>query len=129
MIALDTNVVVRFVTNDEPKQASRARKVIETDDVLIPASVLLESEWVLRAAYGFDADAIRKAFQGLMGLPTVHVESSERVAMALGWYEAGLDFADALHLASSSGADQFATFDEKLLRRAKTIRGLAVVSP
>ena len=121
MIGLDTNVVVRFVTNDEPRQASRARRLIETDDVWIAASVLLESEWVLRAAYGFDADAIRKAFQGLMGLPTVHVESSERVAMALGWYAAGLDFADALHLASSSGADQFATFDEKLLRRAKTI--------
>ena len=43
MIALDTNVVVRFVTKDEPKQASRARKLIETEEVLIPASVLLES--------------------------------------------------------------------------------------
>ena len=129
MIALDTNVVVRFVTKDEPKQASRARKLIETEEVLIPASVLLESEWVLRAAYGFDTDAIRETFQGLMGLPTVHVESPERVAMALGWYAGGLDFADALHLASSSPAGQFATFDEKLLRRAKMIQGVTIVAP
>ena len=129
MIALDTNVVVRFVTKYEPKQASRARKLIETEEVLIPASVLLESEWVLRAAYGFDADAIRKAFQGLMGLPKAHVESPERIAIALGWYAAGLDFADALHLASSSPAGQFATFDGKLLRRAKMIQGVTIVAP
>ena len=129
MIALDTNVVVRFVTNDEPKQARRARKLIETDEVLIPVTVLLESEWVLRAAYGIDAGAIGKAFQGLIGLPTVHVESPERIATALGWYAAGLDFADALHLASSNPADQFATFDQKLLRRARIIQGVTVVAP
>ena len=54
IIALDTNVVVRFLTNDDAIQARRARRLIEQNEVVIPLTVLLEAEWVLRAAYGFN---------------------------------------------------------------------------
>jgi hypothetical protein len=43
-------ILIRFITNDEPRQAKRAGALIEGNDVFVAANVLLESEWVLRAA-------------------------------------------------------------------------------
>ena len=129
MIALDTNVVVRFLTNDDAAQARRARRLIEGNEVLIPATVLLETEWVLRAGYGFAQEHIHKGFVDLLGLSTLHTDAPDRVRQALDWYASGLDFADALHLAFSRPAGQFATFDDKLARRASRIEGVTVVAP
>jgi predicted nucleic acid-binding protein len=119
MIAIDTNVLVRLLVGDEPAQARRARRLFEKSEVFLCTSVLLESEWVLRSAYRFDADAISAAFRGLLGLPNVVPESPAALAQALDGYEAGLDFADALHLASAHAASAFYTFDRRLLRSAK----------
>src|SRR3954471_11069924 len=54
MLAVDTNVVVRYVTRDHPEQSPRAKALIDGNDVLLATTVLLETEWVLRSAYGFD---------------------------------------------------------------------------
>jgi len=51
--AIDTNIVVRLLTADEPEQAAAAKRIIEHGDVFLGATVLLEAEWVLRAGYGF----------------------------------------------------------------------------
>ena len=128
MISLDTNVLVRFVTNDEPRQAKRARALIEGNDVFVAATVLLESEWVLRAAYGFTADQILDALRKVLGLARMQVEAADKVEKAFSWYAVGLDFADALHVAFSGSAERFATFDEKLIRRAKKISELSVLA-
>lgn len=127
MIAVDTNILVRVVTKDEPEQTARAAKIIDQADVFVPKTVLLEAEWVLRYTYELDRTAILKAFRGVLGLPTVTVEDSVSVALALEWYEAGLDFADALHLATSREADRFVTFDDKLRRGSKKIDAISVV--
>lgn len=66
-----------------------------------------------------------EAFRKLLGLPHVEAEDMMSVAKAIGWYECGLDFADALHLASSRSEDEFATFDSDLVKRAKAL-GLAI---
>ena len=76
MRAIDTNVVVRFLTNDDPHQGGVARAVIEDGDVFIPTTVLLETEWVLRSAYDFTAKQIVRALRGLAGLPGVTVSGS-----------------------------------------------------
>lgn len=123
MIALDTNVVVRFLVNDDPGQNRRARRLIEAGDVRISPTVLLEAEWVLRALYGQDTGGIHESFRRLLGLPGVLADEAQRVARALEWYGAGLDFADALHLALASGASAFVTFDAKLVRRARKLDG------
>ena len=128
MISLDTNVLVRFITNDEPRQAKRARELIEGNDIFVAATVLLESEWVLRAAYGFTADQILDALRKVLGLARMQVEAADKVEKAFSWYAAGLDFADALHVAFSGSAERFATFDEKLVRRAKKISELSVLA-
>lgn len=121
MIAIDTNVVVRFLTRDDPGQAGRAKALLTVEPVFLSKTVLLESEWVLRSGYRLARDAIAAAFRGLLGLPGATVEDPPAVMQALDWYEGGLDFADALHLASGGPAGRFATSDEPLARRAKTL--------
>lgn len=128
MIAVDTNVLVRLVTQDDAAQARRAAEVLRRQPVYVAKTVLLEMEWVLRHAYGLQRTAILKAFEGILGLPNVESEDSMSVYRAIHWYEHGLDFADALHLASSHRARQFFTFDTKLARKAAKIGDLSIVS-
>ena len=58
MIAVDTNLLVRILTNDDPIQARRVLELLNTDDIFIPKTVLLETEWVLRHAYEIDRSNI-----------------------------------------------------------------------
>jgi predicted nucleic-acid-binding protein len=127
--AIDTNVIIRLLTADDPKQAQAARCVVEGGDVFVPVTVLLEAEWVLRAGYGFEPVEIAAALRGLAGLPGVSVEEPAQLASALEWTEGGMDFADALHLARSSHCSEFVTFDRKFALRAKKITALSVVMP
>jgi predicted nucleic-acid-binding protein len=130
VIALDTNVVVRFLTRDDPAQAIRAKALIETGAAFVPRTVVLETEWVLRTIYRFKGDAIAAGLTRLLGLPGVEIEDRPTVARALDWCRQGLDFADALHLASSVQAQAFATFDRALQRKARGIAGaVPVVAP
>ncbi|MGE5501803.1 MAG: type II toxin-antitoxin system VapC family toxin [Ignavibacteriales bacterium] len=119
MRAIDTNIVVRFLTNDDKRQAHAARTAIEGGDIFIATTVLLESEWVLRSAYGFDPAQIAAAFRGLAGLPSVSVEDPVLLAQALDRLTEGMDFADALHLAKAEHCDVFLSFDRKLATAAK----------
>ena len=129
MIAVDTNLLVRLLTKDDPEQAKRAAKIMESDDILIPKTVILETEWVLRHAYGIYKEAITKGFQKMMGLPNVQVENQQTVFLAISWYESGLDFADALHLASSMKADKFVTFDKARVKKARKLIPIDIGSP
>ncbi len=121
MIAVDTNVVVRLLVADDATQAARARRLFEREQVLIVETVLLETEWVLRGFYRLEHDAIARLLRGLLGLPSVTLEHPRRVAQALTQYAAGLDFADALHLAQASAVTRFMTFDGKLVKLAKRL--------
>lgn len=129
MIALDTNVVVRFLVNDDRAQGRRARDLIARGETFVGLTVLLEAEWVLRSAYGFPPAEIQRFFRALLGLPGMHTEDPGRLAQALDTYEKGLDFADALHLSFASTASSFATFDARLARRARRLGIARVVAP
>jgi predicted nucleic acid-binding protein len=129
VVAVDTNVLVRLLTGDEPAQSARARAIFERETVLLAKTVILESEWVLRRLYRFGSARIADAFAALIGLPDLVCEDTGAVADAIQWMRDGMDFADALHLASSRSAGRFATFDDKLARRAAKIADIAVVRP
>ncbi|MGH7782176.1 MAG: type II toxin-antitoxin system VapC family toxin [Candidatus Binataceae bacterium] len=129
MVAVDTNVVVRLLTGDEPAQAARARAIFEREAVLLPKTVMLESEWVLRRAYRFGTDRIAGAFAALIALPEVVCEDAGAVADAIAWMRDGMDFADALHLASARPAGRFATFDGRLRKRAARIKEIKIELP
>jgi predicted nucleic-acid-binding protein len=128
MIAVDTSVLVRFLVRDDAKQAARAASLIRRDEIWIAKTVLLETEWVLRSLYGFSPESVGEALRRLAGLGTVLLEDELAVAKALDWSRDGLDFADALHLASAGNAKRFATFDRKLAKQAKRLTGLETLS-
>jgi predicted nucleic-acid-binding protein len=129
MIAVDTNLLVRVLTGDDPAQARRAVKILESDQILIPKTVILETEWVLRYAYEIETSRIIGGLKKLLGLPNVSVEDPDTVTQAISWFEDGLDFADALHLASSKRADKFVTFDRAFAKKARNVTALKVVKP
>jgi predicted nucleic-acid-binding protein len=128
VIAVDTNVIVRLVTNDDPTQSPRAAQLFVREDIYVPKTVVLETEWVLRGAYELAPDVIRNAFERLMEVPSVAVEDAPAVRRALAWFAAGMDFADAVHLASSIAAAGFATFDKPLAKRARKLEGTPPVT-
>jgi predicted nucleic-acid-binding protein len=86
--------------------------------VWIAKTVLLETGWVLRSLYGFEESAIRDALTKLLGLENVHAEDEPGVAAALALAAHGIEFADALHLASRPPGAAFVSFDRSFVRRA-----------
>jgi predicted nucleic-acid-binding protein len=129
MIAVDTNVPVRFLVRDHAKQAARAEALIRANETWVSKTVLLETEWVLRSLYGISPETVAGALRALAGLRTVFLEDELAVAKALDWFKEGLDFADALHLASVGNVKQFATFDRKLARQVRRTTTLETISP
>jgi len=130
MVTLDTNVWVRYLTNDDELQARRAMKLLERSEaVFLPKTVLLELEWVLRAAYRVKPVDIHRSLLHILGLPMVVAECAEQVAAALGFFAHGYDFADALHLASSDAVQTVYTFDEHFARKGKHALPLVKVVP
>ncbi len=129
MIAVDTNVVVRFLTRDDEQQYEKSLKLFQEQDIFIPDTVILETEWVLRSRYKFEPDKICKAFRNLFGLPNVHIVDTDLLAQVLQWHENGLDFADALHLAQSQNCCAIYTFDSKFVNRAKGLTECKVQLP
>jgi predicted nucleic-acid-binding protein len=120
VIAIDTNVLVRLLVNDDAAQGARARAAFEAQEIWIGKTVLLEAFWVLRSVYEFDDTTIARAIEGACGLPRVHVEAAEQVKRALAAVAYRIDIADALHVTTSSAeARVFATFDRDLARRGK----------
>ncbi|HEY3352583.1 MAG TPA: type II toxin-antitoxin system VapC family toxin [Polyangia bacterium] len=119
MIAVDTNVLVRVLTNDDPTQARRAMALMRSDTMWVSRTVLLETAWVLRHAYGLEDSTIGNSFATLLAVRGVVVEERADVVRALAWHSAGMDFADALHLTASGATEAFATFDHALARTAR----------
>ncbi|WP_158742918.1 type II toxin-antitoxin system VapC family toxin [Acidisphaera sp. L21] len=129
MRAVDTNIVVRYLTGDDPKQADKARALIGSEPVFIPRTVMLETEWVLRGVYELPPGQIIPALRALAGLRGVSVEDAALVATAMDWAEAGMDFADALHLAAAAECEAFITFDKRFARSAARSGGVPVTAP
>ena len=118
MHAVDTNVLVRLLIGDDAAQTKRAASLFKKESIFIPKTVLLETEWVLRRLYRLERATVVSSLRKLGGLGNVELEQPLVVAQALQWCEVGMDFADALHLASSHGASKFATFDEQMKKDA-----------
>ena len=119
MRAVDTNVVVRYLTGDHPEQAARAKAAIDAGHVFVSTTVMLETEWVLRSVYGFAGKEVAAALRAFAGLPDVSVENPVLLAEALDRVDKGMDFADALHLGSAARCDAMLTFGRRFVATAK----------
>jgi predicted nucleic acid-binding protein len=126
MLAIDTNVVVRYLTGDHPDQSTRAKRIVDGEAVFVTTTVLLETEWVLRGAYGYRGARLAAALAAFAGLPTVTLEAPAMAAAALGALAQGVDFADALHLGGARDCESFLTFDKALAKAAATLGGIPV---
>ncbi len=129
MHAVDTNVIVRTLIGDDPAQAAEARAVIGHRPVFVPRTVLMEVEWVLRGVYGLPPERIIPALRALAGLPGVSLEDAATVTKAMDWAEAGMDFADALHLATAAECQGFLTFDKRLTRSGIRLTDIPITAP
>ena len=129
MLAIDTNVIVRYLTSDHPEQSPQARALIYTHAIFVGTTVLLETEWVLRAAYGYPTAQVGAALRAFAGLPQVILEDPALAATALDGMASGMDFADALHLAKAEGCAAFVTFDKRLAKAAKELSQVEVRQP
>jgi predicted nucleic-acid-binding protein len=120
MLAVDTNVVVRYVVGDGGVQFAKAVDILENNKVSIALTVVLEVEWVLRDAYEFTRAEVLSALEKLSGLPTVTLAQAGIVRKAMALAARGLDFADALHVAQSEECAAFVTLDKQPIRKAKS---------
>lgn len=122
MIALDTNILARYLLDDEPAQTRAARRLLADTkaEYWIPITVVLELAWVLRKAEAPRAVVIER-LRELLSLRNVRPQNADLVVQALRWAAQGLDLADALHLVLSGKAERFATFDEDLVKQARKL--------
>lgn len=123
MIALDTNVLVRFLVQDHPEQARLAGEIIDqlSDEApgFISREVLIELVWVLERAYRLGRDEIAAALDGLLTSTELQIEESDDAGSAVELYRNdGFGFADLMIAAAARrvGATQLVTFDRKAAR-------------
>jgi predicted nucleic-acid-binding protein len=128
MLAADTNVLVRFLMNDDASQSARAKAFLSHENVWVSKTVLLETAWVLLSVYRVPAQDVNHILKRTLGLPNIHVEDAVQVARAFEWTASGIEFADALHLASVANAHSFLTFDRQLVARASKLKGVRVAA-
>ena len=125
MIGLDTNVLVRYLVQDEPKQATLATRLIESltadEPGFVSHVVLAETVWVLESCYNADSDRIRQVVDTLLRSSGIVVERAESVWRALRQFKQNDgDFADTLIAVSASDAGCRATytFDKGAAKRS-----------
>ena len=130
MRAIDTNVLVRALVNDNAAQSARAIALLTGHDIYIPVTVLLELQWVLRSRYAFAPKVVAQAIEKIAALGNVVVGERTAVLAAAARAAQGWDFADALHHALSHGCEDFLTLDADLVKRAaRATAGGAKVAP
>jgi predicted nucleic-acid-binding protein len=130
MRAIDTNVLVRALVQDDPAQSAHAERLLNEHKTYVPVTVVLELEWVLRSRYAFQPKVVAQAIMGIAALPNVVLGERSAVLAAAEKSARGWDFADALHHALSAGCDDFVTLDASLAKRAsRPATGMAQTVP
>jgi predicted nucleic-acid-binding protein len=120
MPALDTNVLVRYIVQDDPSQLAAAKRLIrrcvaEGSTLFVPVTVVLELEWVLRSSFAFSKEDVLMTLSTLFSAAELTFESERALEVALQLFRKGsADFTDCLHvaLAAQAGEQPLWTFDK-----------------
>ena len=120
MVALDTNVLIRFLVQDHAAQSTAARKLIrkcvnEGQTLFVPVTVSLELEWVLRSNFKFEKQAVVQTLSDLLSSAELSFESESALELALLQYaKTSADYSDCLHaaLATAANSGPLWTFDK-----------------
>jgi len=132
MPALDTNVLIRYLVQDDEPQLAAARRLIrkcvaEGQTLFVPVTVALEVEWVLRSSFAYGKDEVVEALSSLLSAADLSFESERALEVALQLYRnSAADFADCLHIAlvAQAGESPLWTFD----KRAAKVGGAQLLS-
>jgi len=124
MPSLDTNILVRWLVEDDHKQTASVQKLFESARagelmLFVPSTVALELEWVMRSRYEFEKATVLAAFNALLETQEIEFQDEAALEHALDQYRAGAaEFADCLHAGISRAADRapLLTFDNKAAR-------------
>jgi predicted nucleic-acid-binding protein len=124
MIGLDTNILVRYLTQDDPVQSVKATKILERrltpkNPGFVSVVVIVETVWVLDRAYGLAAPEIAATVERLLQVEVLMIEDEQEVFTAMIALKQGrASFADALiaELAARAGCTRTLTFDQKAAR-------------
>jgi predicted nucleic-acid-binding protein len=118
MIGLDTNVLVRYIMQDDAKQSAKATTLIESLDADRPGFIsvvsILELYWVLTSCYDLNNDQVKVALEVLLRTRQIVIDRADQILRALRVFESGkADFADCLieRTAASAGCEETLTFD------------------
>ncbi len=130
MIAVDTNVLVRYAIKDNHEQTVLATNLLAANRCFLLKSVLLELVWVLSSASGYNlpSEVVLERLYHILGLQNIETEDATAISQALHWYAKGMDFADALHLAGSADLSCLVTFDRKFATTAEKLDTIPTVS-
>ncbi len=123
MTALDTNVLVRYLTQDDEAQFQKVLKMLNRKRAhfFVCDLVLAETDWVLRSLYDWTCEDVADAFSRLITIHNLVFENENRLRASLKALREGADLADELIIRScrDQGAKAFATFDKGIIRRHK----------
>jgi len=118
VIGLDTNVLARYITQDDPKQSPRANRVMESltpdEPGFVSTVALVELVWVLSSCYDFNKPQLTQTLELLLRMRAILIENAEVVVRALrGFKEGNADFADCLveRAGHAAGCSRTVTFD------------------
>ena|SRR2546425_1693195 len=125
MIGLDTNVLVRYIMQDDAKQSPKATKLVESLNGENPGFITLvsviEVYWVLTSCYDLTGEQVAQALEAILRTKQLVVEQADQVLRALRVFGVGkADFADCLieRSAANAGCDQTMTFDAGAAKHA-----------
>ena len=124
MPGLDTNVLVRWLVEDDDRQTLRAQKLFEAArssqaSLFVPVTVMLELEWVLRSRYQFDKATVLGAINALLETQELEFQDEAALERAMHLYRSGLaEFADCVHagICAAAGRAPMWTFEERAAR-------------
>lgn len=122
MIGLDTNVIVRYLVQDEPDQSATASNVIdgltENEQGFLSLVTVVELYWVMRQAYKISTARCAELVEGLLDARELRIDQEPIVRVALTASSGGLDFADAViaEIGRMAGCEHTVTFDQRTAR-------------
>ena len=124
MIGLDTNVLVRYIVQDDVVQSAKASAIVEKRLTLanpgfVSVVAMVETAWVLERAYGFALQEVGAAIERILQIDVLVVENEQEVFTAVVMLREGIgSFADAIiaALGAKAGCSKTLTFDRKALR-------------
>lgn len=118
MIAVDTNILLRLVLDDDDAQLGAVRALMARDTLFVSLGVLLETGWVLLSRYRLSRGDVADTLVLIASLEGVVVARPALALWAIERYREGADLADMLHLVSAAKIGAFATFDRRIARHA-----------